>query len=439
MFDQLPLDVRLLKALNHLEYTQPTEVQSAVIPLALQGKDLLVSAKTGSGKTAAFALPLLNGLLAEPAPQSGTRALILTPTRELAEQVCNMVQALGQFTFIKADTICGGEPFKPQAARLRKNPEILVGTPGRIIEHLDKQSIDFNDLAFLVLDEADRMLDMGFQEDMQRIAKDCPTTRQTLLFSATLQHTGLTSVITASLNNPQSIQLHNHREETHSDITQQIVLANDNDLKDKQLVWLLQQQTFTKAIIFTNTKVAASRLGGFLRYHNLRTGVLQGDLTQEQRKHAIGLLQSGKINILVATDVAARGIDISGIDLVINYDMARSGDDHTHRVGRTGRAGKQGLAISLVKPTEWNLMTSIQRYLKTRFEQRLIKGLEGSYKGPKKLKASGKAAGPKRKKTPTKAAKNKPARHKPAPQKAVGNSVLGDGTAPLKRKPSKTD
>lgn len=439
MFTDFSLDERLLKALDSLAFKTPTAVQQAAIPAALAGKDLLVTARTGSGKTAAFVLPMLQRLATHPAPNSGTRALILTPTRELAQQVQTQLEQLGQFTFIKADTVCGGEPFKPQAARLRKNPEILIGTPGRLIEHLDKQTLNFNDVEFLVLDEADRMLDMGFQADVERIATSCPIQRQTLLFSATLASQGLDSVITASLQSPETIQLDDHRQ-VHDAITQQIITANDTALKDKQLVWLLKNEPYTKAIVFTNTKVNANRLNGYLRYHDLRAGVIQGDLTQEQRNHVMGLLRSGKVNVLVATDVAARGLDIAGIELVINYDMARSGDDHTHRVGRTGRADQTGLAISLIAPNEWNLMSSIERYLKTQFERRKIKGLEGSYAGPKKLKASGKAAGTKKKKDKkaTSTARKKPvSAKKPTRKPATGTTPakpVDSGFAPFKRK-----
>ncbi|SIS94952.1 DEAD/DEAH box helicase [Neptunomonas antarctica] len=435
MFTDFSLDTRLLKALDALSFTTPTDVQKAAIPLAMAGKDVLVTAETGSGKTAAFALPVLHAMLDSPAPQSGARVLILTPTRELAQQLAKHIDALAQFTFLKTDTVCGGETFKPQAARLRKNPEILIATPGRMIDHLDKRTLCLDEIEFLILDEADRMLDMGFHEDVERIINTCPENRQTMLFSATLAHANMRSVITASMKDPISVKLNSHRE-VHSNIRQQIVLANDVALKDKQLVSLLKNDTFEKAIVFTNTKINANRLNGYLRYNDIRAGVIHGDLTQEQRTHAMGLLASGKINVLVATDVVARGIDVKGIDLVINVEMSRSGDDHTHRVGRTGRAGEQGVAISLVGPTEWNLMSSIERYLKTQFEIRVIKGLEGSYAGPKKLKASGKAAGTKKKKIDKKATDNKLKTKKKqgARPSEPKNRVIVDGFAPVKRK-----
>jgi superfamily II DNA/RNA helicase len=442
VFSDFPLDERLLKALDTLSFTQPTEVQEKTLPLALEGKDLLVTAETGSGKTLAFSLPLLQKLKAQEKPNAQARALILAPTRELALQIQKELVKFSQFTFITSDTVCGGEPFKPQAARLRKNPEILIATPGRLVEHLDKSSISLADVEVLVLDEADRMLEMGFQEDMERILGELPAGRQSLLFSATLGHKGMSSVIASSLQEPVTLTLSSRRS-SHANITQQVIPSADNDLKDKQALWLLNNETFDKAIVFVNTKVQAARLNGYLRYHKIRAGVIQGDLTQEQRKHVIGLLKQGKINVLVATEVAARGLDVEGIDLVINYEMARKGDEHTHRVGRTGRAGNQGLAISLVAPSEWNLMVGIERYLKAAFERRTIKGLEGSFTGPKKTKASGKAVGNKKKKATTgkNAAKsNKPkAKHKARagkPSRPAAEKVVDHGFAPFKKKTS---
>lgn len=435
MFTEFNLDERLLKALDSLSFTKPTDVQRETIPLALAGKDLLVTAETGSGKTLAFGLPLLQRLQTNKQPNLGARTLILAPTRELAIQIQEEIAKFAKFTFINADTVCGGEPFKPQAARLRKNPEILIATPGRLVEHLDRQSISLEDIEVLILDEADRMLEMGFEEDMNRIISACPEERQSLLFSATLGHKSMSSVVSSSLKDPENLMLTSRRA-AHINIAQQIIPAIDNSLKDKQLVWLLTHETYEKAIVFVNTKVQADRLSGYLRYNKLKAGVIHGDLTQEQRKHAMNLLKIGKIDILVATDVAARGLDVDGIDLVINYEMARKGDEHTHRVGRTGRAGRQGLAISLISPNEWNLMSSIERYLKTHFEKRTIKGLEGSYLGPKKLKASGKAAGPKKKKTSDK----KLSKAKAAPKKRAGkrpsspSAPIDDGFAPFKKR-----
>lgn len=446
MFQEHQLHERLIKALRLLKFETPTPVQQATLPDALAAKDVLVTAQTGSGKTAAFLMPILDRLLNTKAASYEARALILTPTRELALQVQQHLEDLAQFTFIKGDTVCGGEEFKPQAARLRKNPEILIATPGRLIDHLDRGTIDLSAIEVLVLDEADRMIDMGFEEDVTRIIDNCPTTRQTLLFSATLSQGNMPKFIKGCLSQPVVHQLNSHRE-VHGKIIHQIIPATDDDLKDKQLVSLLHKENYDKAIVFTNTIVQASRLNGYVRRFGIRAGILHGDLTQEQRKHVVNLVMTGTLKILIATDVAARGIDIKGVDMVINRDMPRSGDDYIHRTGRTGRAGEQGRAISLISPTEWNLMASIERYLKTKFEKRQIKGLEGSYSGPKKLKSSGKAAGPKKKKVSKKdAASNL---KKTASKRTAGNKnnsdkkrapistapvIIDDGNAPFTRK-----
>ncbi|OUS27673.1 RNA helicase [Gammaproteobacteria bacterium 45_16_T64] len=395
MFSELALNDRLLKAITKLGFEKTTPVQAQAIPLALAGKDLLVSAKTGSGKTAAFLLPSLHRFLENPAPDSGTRALILVPTRELARQVLKQCSQFADFTNIKSTMIIGGEDFKFQKSQFRKNPEIVIATPGRLVEHLDAGSIDFKDLEVLVLDEADRMLDMGFVEDVMHIAKACNNKRQTLLFSATLKQRGLEEIIGEALNEPEKLILDTHKDE-HSQIRQQAVLADDNDHKDKLLATLLENETYNKALVFTNKKVQATRLCGLMRYKNNRAGVLQGDLSQEERNHVMSLFRNGQVNVLIATDVAARGIDVDGIDLVINYDMPRNGDDYIHRIGRTGRADSEGVAISFVTSFEWNLKAAIERYLRHNFEKRTIKGFEGKFKGPKKLKSSGKSAGAKK-------------------------------------------
>jgi superfamily II DNA/RNA helicase len=441
VFHEYQLHERLVKAITALNFTTPTPVQQTTLNDSLAGTDLLVTAPTGSGKTAAFLIPLLDRLLNTKAPGYEARALILTPTRELAIQVQAQLTALAQFTFIKGDTVCGGEEFKPQAARLRKNPDILIATPGRLIDHLDKGTIDLSDIEVLILDEADRMLDMGFSEDVTRIINTCPTERQSMLFSATLSAQEIPSSMKDSLNDPAVHELSSHRE-VHSKISHEVITATDEALKEKQLISLLQKESYEKAIVFTNTIVEAARLNGRVRHFGIRAGVLHGDLTQEQRKHIVNLLKNGTLKILIATDVAARGIDIKGIDLVINKDMPRSGDDYIHRTGRTGRAGAEGKAISLVCPTEWNLMASIERYLKTTFEKRQIKGLEGSYLGPKKLKSSGKAAGPKKKKVPKTPAAKKAAAKKASKVKKTTSTkkpkakpiIIDDGNAPFMRK-----
>ncbi len=436
MFAQFALHERLLKALETLSFTEPTAVQAAAIPKALEGRDLRVTAQTGSGKTAAFVLPLLHRLLSEEKPRSGARALILLPTRELAQQTLKEVERFAQFTFIKACLITGGEDFKVQGARLRKNPEIIIGTPGRLNEQFNAGNLPLGDVEVLVLDEADRMLDMGFAEDVLKLAGQCPAQRQTLLFSATAG-SGLREMIEQVLREPEHLLL-NRVGEINEEVSQQVILVDEGEHKEAVLFWLLQNEPYEKAIVFTNTRVQADRLTGRLIAAGHKVFVLHGEKDQKDRKLAIERLKQGAVKILIATDVAARGLDVDNLDLVVNYDVPRKGDEYVHRIGRTGRAGAAGTAISLVAHTDWNLMSSIERYLKLRFEARSIPGLKAGYKGPKKLKASGKAAGTKKKKTDAgkKAGAKPAARRKPAnkPKAAPSAVVSNDGMAPLKRR-----
>ncbi|MBB2496589.1 DEAD/DEAH box helicase [Aquipseudomonas ullengensis] len=440
MFAQFALHERLLKAVAELNFTEPTPVQQAAIPPALEGRDLRVTAQTGSGKTAAFVLPLLNRLMGDALPRVTIRALILLPTRELAQQTLKEVERFSQFTFIKSGMITGGEDFKVQSAMLRRVPDILIGTPGRLIEHLNAGTLKLNDVEVLILDEADRMLDMGFSEDVQRLSKECVNRQQTMLFSATSGGNGLREMVAGVLRDPVHLKL-NSVSELNEGTRQQIITADHNYHKEQLVDWLLANETYQKAIIFTNTRVQADRLWGKLVAAEHKVYVLHGEKDQKDRKLAIDRIKQGGAKVLVATDVAARGLDVDGMDLVINFDMPRSGDDYVHRIGRTGRAGAEGLAISLITHSDWSLMSSIERYLKQRFERRNIKDLKGIYQGPKNLKASGKAVGPKKKKVDKKDAKKTGAKaaapkRKPSarPNNAPSAVVSQDGLAPLKRK-----
>ncbi|WP_223655209.1 DEAD/DEAH box helicase [Halopseudomonas nanhaiensis] len=443
MFTDLHLHERLLKALTELTFDTPTPVQEQTIPPAIEGADLYVIAQTGSGKTAAYVLPILHRLLNDESKPTGPRALILSPTRELARQILQDVQSLAKFTFLKAELIIGGEDFKVQAAKMRKNPDVLIATPGRTLEHLAAGvNIDLTQIQTLVIDEADRMLDMGFSEDVLKIAEACRSERQTMLFSATTGNAGLRRVTEQVLREPMRLELDSVRDDTPA-IRQQVIPADHDAHKEAQLKWLLANEIQgKKAIVFTNTRVMADRLNGVLRAgEEFRVYVLHGEKDQKDRKAAIDRFKQGQSGVLVATDVAARGLDISELDLVINFDMPRSGDDYLHRVGRTGRAGAEGVAISLVAPHEWNLMSSIERYLRRNFERRILKEVPGSFKGPKKVKASGKPAGAKKKKDDKKGSKpKKPKTGKPAakrkPAVPKGDvTTSSDGFAPPKRKP----
>ena len=404
-FQELSLHPRIQKALENMEFSAATEVQAAVIPQVLAGKDVLVTAKTGSGKTGAFILPILHHCLGEGKPNTSTRCLILLPTRELALQIHKVFEQFAAFTYIKAGLLIGGEPFKYQISVIRKNPEVIIATPGRLVEHIEKGHVDFNDLEFLVLDEADRMLDMGFAEEMDTIAKQCRPERQNLLFSATLRHKGF-KLLREMLKEPEILEL-NKADEVHTDIIQQMVLADDDSHKEKLVPQLIHDNEAKRVFVFCKTRAQCQRVSNILRSKKVIADYLHGEISQSDRKQVMNRFRDGKLQALVATDVAARGLDISDIDLVINFSMAQSGDEHVHRVGRTGRAGQKGKAICLVSSLEWNLMSSIERYLKVRFEKISVKGLEAKYTGPKKVKASGKAAGSKKKK------KDSPYKNKP--------------------------
>ena len=390
MFTEFSLHKLLIKSINELGFKSPTPVQEAVIPLALDGIDLKVNAETGSGKTVAYLLPTLHQLLSRANPDAGTRALILLPTRELALQVYTACIDLAKHSNLQTALITGGDDIDEQVLELDQSPQIVIATPGRLLKHIDRKVTDFFKLDVLVIDEADRMLDMGFSDDVLKIVENCNDDRQTLLLSATLK--GIYGPAAEILKDPESISLSEKGEEQEN-ITQQVVLADNTLHKQNLALKLLRYEDYDKAVVFTNSKTKADRLASFLMHKRLRVGVLHGDLDQEKRLRVMELLRHGKINILIASDLAARGLDISGVGLVINFEMPRRGDTYVHRIGRTGRAGQKGLAISLVSSLEWNLMISIERYLKRSFERRIVPGLEGSYTGPTRLKSSGKAAG----------------------------------------------
>jgi ATP-dependent RNA helicase SrmB len=465
VFTEFGLNERLLKALEKLALTVPTPVQADMVPLALKGKDIQASAETGSGKTAAYLLPIQHQMLAKSEPNTATRALILLPTRELSQQVEKHCRDLAAFTQLQSCLIVGGTSYKEQQALIRKNPEFIIGTPGRIREHVEKKSIELKDLEFLVLDEADRMLDMGFRDEVMTIVRACPSKRQTFLLSATLEHEGIGRIADEILQDPTIVAIGTHREK-HSNIEQQIILADDPKHKNQLANYLIANSEFDKALVFTNTREQAQHLADFLQSqrdrhqnaeslwskagkHKMKVACLHGEMSQDDRKRVMHWFRTGVVRVLVATDLAARGLDVKGVDLVLNYGMARSGDDHVHRIGRTGRAGETGLAISLVVPQEWNLMSSIERYLGVKFEQRKIKGMEARFQGPaKKARKTDKKPVKAKTKVKPKAEqrhsfkKNIGKRRKPsadkvtAPEAAVVPDVAA-GMTPLKRKPAK--
>ncbi|WLD58772.1 DEAD/DEAH box helicase [Salinispirillum sp. LH 10-3-1] len=436
MFNELDIAPPLSRAMTKHGIHEPTDVQVAVIPKIMDGKDLMVSAQTGSGKTVAFILPMVSAFNYTPSPHTGVRALILAPTRELVRQIQHVCEQLGGAINVTSFSVTGGVAFKEQEAALRKTPDIVIATPGRLKEHLERGTIDLSDIEYLVLDEGDRMLDMGFRDDVMMIAEHCPEERQSLLFSATLDHKGVIAMAQKLLKSPETVSLHESRS-VPSNITQQFMLADDDAFKEKQLAALLEQSGEQQVIVFTNTIVKAERLQAKFRNGTRRCGLLHGNLTQEERNAVVSGMRDGRFQMLVTTDVAARGLDLPSVGLVVNFDLARKGDEYLHRVGRTGRAGAEGRAVSLIAPNEWNLLATVQRYLRTAFIRAEIPGLKSSYQGPAKVRNSGKAYGkkkPKVDKSKAAKAKKKPTKSGPRPSRPPAPR---DGFSPLKRK--KTD
>ncbi|MCF7990606.1 MAG: DEAD/DEAH box helicase [Thiohalocapsa sp.] len=390
-FDDFLLPEALLRGVAKAGFRTPTPVQRLVIPPAMEGADLLVSAVTGSGKTAAFLLPIMQRLLDSPSPRSATRALVLVPTRELAHQVQADFMRLGSYTRLGAGVIIGGEPRSHQIATLRRNPELLVATPGRLLEHIETGEAELGDLECLVLDEADRMLDMGFADEVLAIIGTCRPERQSMLFSATLQQRGLEAISDLLLNEPRTLIADPVREQ-HPDITHQLLLSDEPEHKRRQLSWLLQHEPFDKALVFVNTRERAAALGPALQAEGVRCAVLHGEMDQRERKRVMDLFRRGDVRVLIATDVAARGLDIAGMQLVINADVPRNGDEYLHRTGRTGRAGAPGTAVTLVSAPEYGRMDSIRHYLRLDLQARRIAGMEARFRGePKRGKPSKKA------------------------------------------------
>ena len=363
-FDTLGLSPELLRAVAQQGYTEPTPVQTQAIPLVLAGRDVLAGARTGTGKTAAFVLPMLQRLHAS-RPTSGPRvirALILTPTRELALQVEESVRTYGAQHPIRSTTIYGGVGFDPQVRALRAGPEIVVATPGRLLDHLGQRTIDLSRVEILVLDEADRMLDMGFIRDIRRILAVLPPRRQNLLFSATFSDE-IRRLSRTILNNPAEVEVAPRN--TTLEAIRQLVYPVDRERKEELLAHLIRQQDLRQVLVFTRTKIGATRLATWLDRQGLNAVAIHSDRSQPERTRALEEFKTGQIRVLVATDVAARGLDIEDLPHVVNFELPWNPQDYIHRIGRTGRAGLSGDAISLVTIDEADLLRGVQRLLRT--------------------------------------------------------------------------
>lgn len=375
-FDQLGLAPELLRAVAHQGYTVPTPVQREAIPLVLEGRDVLAAAQTGTGKTAAFVLPILQRLqenlaYAQTSGRRPIRVLVVTPTRELCLQVEEAVRVYSQQRPIRSTAIYGGMPFDPQLRKLLQAPEIVVATPGRLLDHVEQRTIDLSKVEVLVLDEGDRMLDMGFIPDIRRIVKLLPTNRQTLMFSATFS-TEVRKLAADFLRQPAFIQI--TPEQTSAELVRQIAIPVDRNRKRELLSKLIRSGRIEQALVFTRTKHGASRLAEQLERDGINATAIHGDKSQIQRIRALNEFKNGKVDILVATDVAARGLDIDALPHVVNYELPSVASDYIHRIGRTGRAGTDGDAITLVSYEEQPLLADIERLLGNRIEVEHISG-----------------------------------------------------------------
>jgi superfamily II DNA/RNA helicase len=374
-FAEFQLSSKILAAIVECGYTTPTPIQTRAIPQALAGRDLLATAQTGTGKTAAFVLPSLQRLTVPSTLRGrGPRILVLTPTRELANQVTEAVRTYGRHLGVRSGAILGGMPYREQLRLLSGHVDLIVATPGRLIDHLERGRIDLGRLEVLVLDEADRMLDMGFSDDVDKIAAATPAGRQTLLFTATMD-AAMARLAGRLLNDPERIEVVGEKT-TLTQIEQRLHVADDRSHKNRILRHLIGEKSLAKAIIFSATKRDADALAGELKMGGHAAAALHGDMSQRDRNRTITDMRRGKIRLLVATDVAARGLDVSGISHVINFDLPKFAEDYVHRIGRTGRAGASGIAISFASFHDATSLDRIERYIGQTIPEHQVPGME---------------------------------------------------------------
>jgi len=376
-FSKLQLNEAILKAVKLCGYAAPTPIQEQAIPKALAGQDLIATAQTGTGKTAAFVLPALMRLSVPSTStkkSKGPRVLVLTPTRELANQVTAAVSTYGKFLRIRSGVILGGMPYFEQQRLLSQPVDLIVATPGRLMDHMERGRIDFSRLELLILDEADRMLDMGFSDAVDTIAAATPASRQTLMFTATMDN-AMAKLAGRLLKDPVRVEI-TGKKTTLETIEQRLHTADDMQHKNKMLNHLIADSGMTRAIIFSGTKRNADQLARELSAQGHSAAALHGDMNQNARNRTIMNMRRGKVRLLVATDVAARGLDVNGITHVINYDLPKNAEDYVHRIGRTGRAGASGIAISFASSKEFDSLRQIERYIGQTIPQQVIPGLE---------------------------------------------------------------
>src|SRR5665647_711628 len=369
-FAQLQLAAPLARAVAEMGYESMTPNQEQAIPVVLQGRDVMGAAQTGTGKTAAFALPLLQRMMkhenASTSPaRHPVRALVLLPTRELAVQVAEQVKIYAQYTKLNCAVVFGGMDMKPQTLELKKGVEVLVATPGRLLDHIEAKNTVLNQVEYVVLDEADRMLDIGFLPDLQRILSYLPKQRTTLLFSATFSPE-IKRLASSYLQNPITIEVDRPNQEA-STVEQHFYSVPDEE-KRHALRQIVRQRGLSQAFVFVNSKLGCACLARSLEREGMNTTALHGDKSQDERLKALDAFKQGKVDLLVATDVAARGLDIKDVPAVFNFDVPFNAEDYIHRIGRTGRAGQSGLAVTFVSPSDTRLVGDIEKLIKTKIE-----------------------------------------------------------------------
>ncbi len=375
-FNDLGLSAELVRAVSEKGYSTPTPIQTQAIPLILKGRDLMGSAQTGTGKTAGFTLPLLQRLASARPAQNGRRvirALVVTPTRELAAQVAESINNYGKWLPLKSAVVFGGVSINPQKQKLIRGVDILVATPGRLLDHVGQRSVDLSSVELLVLDEADRMLDMGFIHDIRKLLALVPKQKQTLLFSATFSD-DIKKLANGLLKSPALVEV--ARRNTAVETIRQVIHPVDKSRKRELLSQLIGANRWQQVLVFSRTKHGANRLAAQLITDGIDAAAIHGNKSQGARTRALADFKAGKVQVLVATDIAARGLDIDQLPHVVNYDLPNVPEDYVHRIGRTGRAGREGEAVSLVCVDELKLLRDIERVIKCEIPKRFIEGYE---------------------------------------------------------------
>jgi ATP-dependent RNA helicase RhlE len=428
-FADFGLAPEILRALSDQGYVHPTPIQEQAIPIVLQGRDVMGAAQTGTGKTAGFSLPIIQLLLANANSSASparhpVRALILTPTRELADQVAENVKAYSRHTPLRSTVVFGGMDMAPQTAALRAGVEIVIATPGRLLDHVQQKTLNLSQTEILVMDEADRMLDMGFLPDLQRIINLLPKKRQNLMFSATFS-TEIRRLAASFQNDPITIEV--ARSNATADNVSQTIYKVEDGSKAEAVSYIIRERALKQVIVFSNTKIGASKLARHLENEGVKASAIHGDKSQNERMAALEAFKQGEIEVLVATDVAARGLDIAELPCVINFDLPYNAEDYVHRIGRTGRAGASGDAISLFSDKDERLLVDIEKMIKHKFVRSELTGFVAR---PARMGSNGNGNGSERERAPRRSSEGESRAPRGAAAAAPGRSAYA---APARR------